>query len=120
MSEPLLAMPNYVVEGDQRRMMVCHCKVCGTKIGEDFRGAFLRLPNYCEIKMQFIDGTNHVTNLCAECLGRGVTEDLAMLSAMYDADMALMVREVPELAEVLGPKLGPRVVAVDTKRRGIP
>jgi hypothetical protein len=84
--------PGYVrMEG--KRIVQVMCKRCGTIIKQaDRRGELQPAPDYAELRILFrpqVRGgapTRHVTPICAECRGRGLT--LAELEAIYCADLA--------------------------------
>jgi hypothetical protein len=112
-----LAKPDYIETDAIGRMITLYCKVCGAPIGRDVRGVFARGQNYAEIKIQFMDGDNHVTNLCTTCVDR-VADDKDLLMEVYHADIDHLAREVPSLSERKA-KLAPRITVVNTKRTGI-
>lgn len=118
-----LARPDYIEKDAIGRMIALYCKVCGAQIAADRAGGFVRGPNYAELKMQFMDvdfPDFHVTNLCTNCV-EVVSRDRTgtILLEMHDADIDMMAEEVPQLS-IHKRRASPRVVAVDTKRRGIP
>ena len=94
------------------------CKCCSYIIAEQRGRTFWRSRIYAEIKIKFADGTMHVTNLCSGCIPK-VRKDRELLMALYQADIDDMVKEDPTAAKFRD-KAEPRVVAVDTKYRGIP
>lgn len=93
------------------------CKCCGYIIAEQRGRIFWRSRMYAEIKIRFDDRTQHVTHLCANCLPK-VRRNPEALMELYNADLDDMVLEDPRM-EMFREKSGPRVVAVDTKMRGI-
>jgi hypothetical protein len=96
--------PNYVLYGPNGELEELFCKVCGTAIGgmtEQVKGRrfehgqwieerilrFRRFHNYVELKMDFQDGSAHVTNGCRNCLHEGLTSD--QMYELHLADMEL-------------------------------
>ncbi len=118
MSEFVLNCPEYITYDPIGRMIAMRCKCCGAPIGEDRDGAFIRFKNYAEMKMRFLDKSMHVTNGCTDCIALAVRSS-EMRTAMHQADIDDMVKQVPEMA-MFRNRLGSRVVAVDYKRMGIP
>jgi hypothetical protein len=112
-----LAKPEYIETDAIGRMIVLYCKVCGMPIARDVRGVFVRSPDYAEIKIEFMDGDKHVTNLCKGCVDV-VADDPALLMEVYHADIEHLAQEVPSLRG-LKAKLSPRITVVNTKRTGI-
>lgn len=113
-----LIRPDYVENDKIGRMIRLFCKVCGVEIGEYRRGNFIRHTNYAEMKIQFEDGTKHVTNMCTKCMGP-VSRDKTLMIACHRADIDVMVKEIPAMARELL-RARPKVVTIDKKRRGIP
>jgi hypothetical protein len=79
---------------------------------------FVYHKNYAEMKMRFPGPSWHVTQLCIRCLPLVRNDETALL-ALHDADIDDMMLD---LLEAFNWKLRdhPKVVAVDTKRKGIP
>lgn len=69
------------------------CKLCGNPIS--LRGR--NLPAYREIAVQFDDGSNYITPLCAGCLSKGL--GLADLEAIYCDDIKALALEGEEIGE---------------------
>ncbi len=104
----ILKRPDYVVFDTDGSIKELFCKVCGTSIagmrntvkGRHFDKTtgtwiqesvtrFQRSNLYAEMKIEFMDGSGHVTNGCATCLNKISTrghEDEVLL-ALLNADM---------------------------------
>lgn len=113
-----LSRPNFIEYDRQGRMIRLFCSVCGTQIGEDQRGNFIRFPNYGELKMQFADGSKHVTNLCHTCIPI-VADSRELMFEVYQADIDDMARDMPSMA-LQKLKFAPKFVEVDLTRSGLP
>lgn len=97
--------PNYVTYGEDKSVEEIFCKVCGSPIaGMRARSAgrrltrdrqwvelveirFRRLSNYTDLKIQFEDGSYHVTNGCKNCLSENLT--IEQMTELHVADMLL-------------------------------
>lgn len=84
-------------------MVAILCKVCGTVIAglteettrrshdragnmiETKRVQFARFNNYAEVKIEFKDGSAHVTNICTVCLTSSIEDH--ELQELYEADI---------------------------------
>lgn len=95
--------PSYIILTRTGGLQEIFCKACGTSIGgvqetikgrrregdgrwvEDRTSGFRRFSNYVEIKMQFEDGSFHVTNGCRNCLNDKLTPE--QLQELHHADM---------------------------------
>lgn len=93
------------------------CKCCGYIISEQRGRTFWRSRIYAEIKIRFADGTAHVTHICRQCIPE-VQRDKQALMDLYNADLDEMVLEDPRM-EMFRDKSEPKIVAIDTKARGI-
>jgi hypothetical protein len=113
-----LECPEYLQRTRNGAIRRIFCKVCSYIIAEQRGRIFWRSRIYAEMKLKFEDGTMHVTSLCQGCLPK-VRRDPEALMAIYNADIDDMAKEDPR-AEMFRDKAKPRVVAVDTKMRGIP
>lgn len=114
-----LERPDYIVRRRSDRFVVAVlCKVCGTRISYfDPQKGIVRERNYAELKMQFADGSSHVTNCCTGCITR-VRKDKAALVAMHRADWDDLALDGPVSDRNVN-RLHPRVVKVSTTREGI-
>lgn len=112
-----LIRPDYVENDKIGRMVGLYCKVCGQKIGEDRRGAFYRFPNYAELKMKFLDGAMHVTNLCHDCTPK-VADSRELMFECYQADVDDMSRGQPFMATYRF-KVAPVFVTASLDRNGL-
>lgn len=124
--------PNYVIYDDVGAIKELFCKVCGSAIAgvqESVRGmrqtrqglwveervlAWRRFPNYAELKMEFEDGSFHVTNGCRNCLTEALTNE--QLHELMHADMSM---EGTENAEASKERVAARIVAIRTDGGGI-
>lgn len=124
--------PNYVMFGPNQELEELFCKICGTAIGgmhqalkgkrlnkqgvwiEEHVVRFRRFHNYAELKMEFQDGSAHVTNGCKTCLHENLTTD--QLFELHIADMYMDGAEYTKGAVRRVPK---KVVAVRTDGGGI-
>lgn len=124
--------PKYVILDDVGAIKELFCKVCGTAIAgvqemvrgrrqtrhglwiEDHVHVWRRFPNYAELKMEFEDGSFHVTNGCNQCLTEGLTAE--QLHELMHADMEL---EGTEGAEAAKERIALRSVAIRTDGGGI-
>jgi len=97
--------PNFVLYGPNGEMEELFCKMCGTAImgmNEQVKGRrmgpdgkwieerilrFRRFHNYAELKMEFWDGSAHVTNGCRDCLHEGLTFDQMYELHVCDMEM---------------------------------
>jgi hypothetical protein len=113
----VLARPDYVEKDRIGRMIRLYCKNCGVLIGRDERGAFRRLRNYAELKMRFLGGSMHVTNVCKDC-ALLATESRELMVALHNADIDDMVRDVPEMG-LERMRIAPRFISLDTTRSGL-
>jgi len=132
MDYKFLQRPNYVILSETGELQELFCKVCGTAIAgqqdvvkgrrrsrsgdwiEEHIIQFRRYNNYAELKIEFKDGSFHVTNGCKTCLHENLTQ-LQMRELMH-ADMDLEGTENAENSKLRAPK---RVVAVRTDGGGI-
>jgi len=97
-----LQRPNYVIYGPNGDIEELCCKMCGSVIGsmaEQVKGRrltpqgwveerilrFRRHNTYAELKMEFRDGSFHVTNGCRTCLHENLT--MEQLDELHCADM---------------------------------
>jgi hypothetical protein len=107
------------METDGRGIAKLFCKVCGAQIAQRTRrGQMNFFDNYAEVKFRFLDGSFHVTNLCANCV-KAVQKDRLLAKEVHDADIDFMARSVPGLTAQKR-RLSPRVVTVDYSKSGIP
>lgn len=113
-----LARPDYIERDPIGRMIRLYCKVCGKLIGMDRRGGFHRLHNYGELKMKFLDGSDHVTNLCHDCIPL-VAKSRELMMEVYQADVDDMGAEMPAM-RLLKFKLAPKFVVANLGRDGTP
>ena len=114
----LLAKPECVEYDRNGRVSKIFCKICGCIIAHSLRRGLHRLSRYAEVKIQFADGSHHVTNLCLDCVTRHrKNEDI--LLAIHEADILHFEKDLPSMVEHLENKRSPRVVDVDVHRRGI-
>lgn len=117
----MLKRPNYVEETNGA-INKLFCKICGASIAgvtETPKGGgplikvmvqkFMRFSNYAEIKIEFSDGSMHVTNGCKSCLK--VNMESSQLLEIYQADMAVMGMK-PDRTPV-------KVVAIDRTGVGL-
>jgi len=97
--------PDYVIFDSEGNIKEMFCKVCGDviaahedrlkerkvgwggKIIEVRQARFTRKNNYCELKMEFQDGSAHVTNGCTKCLHPNLSTD--QLYELHRADLLL-------------------------------
>lgn len=93
------------------------CKCCGYIIAEQRGRTFWRSRVYAEVKIRFADQSAHVTHLCKGCVPM-VQRDKAALMDLYNADLDEMCIDDPR-CEMFRPKEGPKIVAIDTRARGI-
>lgn len=124
--------PSYVRFGPQGELEELFCKICGTAIGgmtEQVKGKrfenghwieerilrFRRFHNYAELKLEFHDGSAHVTNGCRNCLHEGLTFD--QMHELHLADMELDAGPHTKVCKTRSPK---KVVAIRTDGGGIP
>lgn len=113
-----LARSDYVETDYRGRMVALYCKCCGVRIGKEYRrGGFVRHTNYAELKLRFEDGSHHVTNCCKLCADIAIN-DPELMEAMHDADINVMVQDVPAMAGQWW-RGKPMCVWVDKKRMGI-
>jgi hypothetical protein len=95
--------PDYVTKNEYTGAIeALQCKICGTTIADTVeriigyemtRGGqrikvvnrqFTRLPNYREVKIEFDDSSNHVTNGCDKCLSMNLHP--SVLAELHEAD----------------------------------
>lgn len=124
--------PAYIKVGPDGSLEELFCKVCGTAIGgmstqvkgkrfengqwiEEHILRFRRYHNYAELKLEFWDGSAHVTNGCRDCLHEGLTFD--QMYELHCADMELDAGPHSKLCKTRAPK---GVVAIRTDGGGIP
>jgi hypothetical protein len=109
------------------------CKMCGATIADTVertigfevnrRGERIRvvnrqltyLPNYREIKIEFDDGSSHVTNGCANCLSEKLHPSI--LDEMHHADRTLASDEGYRKSDK--ERLAVGVVAVQSDQSGL-
>lgn len=94
--------PDYVKYDEEGRLSELYCKLCGSQIGgrvrvligkrmedgvlsNDYIVEFKRFPNYAEGKIEFHDGSAHVTLGCKDCLTGKL--DPETLDAIHQADL---------------------------------
>jgi hypothetical protein len=126
-----LARPNYMCYHSNNEVKEIFCKLCGAQIAgerrvllntrkdkntgkiiEEYSVKFQRLPTYAELKMQFEDGSYHVTNGCSSCMQMHLHPEV--LQELYDADAEEMK---PELN--MPPRKAVKAVAIATDQKGI-
>lgn len=124
--------PEFIVYNEDGSIKELYCKLCGSAIAgerEMSRGLkhakdgrqyeqlvmrFARFSNYVEAKMQFEDGSFHVTNGCTNCLTPNMGPD--DMKRLHEADIAAM----PEGFTVRDMHRTPkRIVKVSTDGKGI-
>jgi len=110
------------------------CKMCGTAIGgmtEKVKGRrfengvwieerilqFRRFHNYVELKMEFWDGSAHVTSGCRDCLGESLTSD--QMYELHLADMEMDLEGGGSHAGICKTRVPRRVVAVRSDGGGL-
>ena len=118
----MLKRPNYVeeVNGVIQKLF---CQVCGDQIAgvsaspigsgpyaNKLSDSFKRFANYAEIKIEFDDGSMHVTNGCKKCLK--MTMPIEQANEIYQADLSVMGLKQDNRVPV-------RIVAVDTTGVGL-
>jgi|SRR5580765_2997296 len=126
--------PNYVLYGPSMSLEELFCKVCGTAIGglvtqvkgtritregkqiEEQIIRFRRYHNYVEVKMQFEDGSYHVTCGCNQCMSVNLTPE--QLDELHQADMSVEEEIYPGQEEHMARKAA-MVVAIRTDGGGI-
>jgi hypothetical protein len=114
-----LKMPDYVARDDNGVVTGLLCKICGAPIARTTGGRFTRLTHdYAELEILFEDGNRHITCICTRCLPKA-RKNPDILDALYEADIADMVKDVPNLKN-RKPKGKPFAGSFDTKHRGIP
>lgn len=113
-----LAKARYLDRNVFGKITGIYCKCCGAKIARDNGQMLLRNKQYAEVKIRFSDKTHHVTNCCTTCVPL-LRVDKNLIMAVYEADVAAMIEEIPEIAILLEGKSNPRIVAVDVHQRGI-
>lgn len=110
--EAKLAKPDYV-KFKRRELVEVACKGCGTPIrtmapDTDFgterragnrivvqeRLTMICLNNYRELLLEMNDGSKHVTNACADCAMKALTDD-GLRDALYAADLQQWATEGP-------------------------
>lgn len=124
--------PRYVLQGPMGDILELFCKICGSAIAgkrtqvtgrrrtmtgewiEDHLQTFVRFNNYGEIKIEFEDGSFHVTNGCSQCLNINLAPDV--LFELHNADMDVEESIGGEIARTKTPL---RVVAIRTDGGGI-
>lgn len=91
-----------------------YCKVCGAQIGryEQDRKGFVRNSMYAEVKIQFDDGSYHVTNGCKNCIKMSLAPDT--LQEMYEADC----EDAPSCSSGKG-RMAVQAVAVSYDQQGL-
>jgi len=126
--------PNFVRFGPNGELEELFCKVCGTAIGghtEQVKGRrfehgtwieerilkFRRFHNYVELKMEFWDGSAHVTNGCSDCLGENLTSD--QMYELHLADMEMDLEGGGSHAEICKTRVPRRVVATRSDGGGL-
>lgn len=112
-----LARPDYVVLDDRGRMIELYCKVCGQQIGGIVRLKFTRFKNYAEVKFTFDDKSNHVTNLCVDCV-YDVNDSPRLMKLIHNADLDIMAQDNPAFLEEKRRKR-PRVTGLNADRSGL-
>lgn len=127
--------PNYVIFGPGNRIEELFCKVCGSAIAgmqstikgrrldpatkqwiEEHVLEFRRFHNYAELKMQFEDGSYHVTNGCKTCLSG--TLPIEKLHELHIADMLIEDMIYPGQEEHMS-RVPESAVAIRTDGGGI-
>jgi|SRR4249919_4089527 hypothetical protein len=107
-----LKRPNYITYGDNYEIAEIFCKICGAAIGgltskmigrrldpatkkwiETEEVRFRRFGNYAELKIEFEDGSAHVTNGCSKCMHENLTPE--ELDALHQADLSVDKTEYP-------------------------
>lgn len=119
----MLKRPDFVTYDADGSLNRVYCKMCGVEIAglvERPKGSgpknsimvtkFIRFPNYAEIKMEFDDGSFHVTNGCNVCLHEELSAN--DLLDLYLADCA-------DQKTPVGSRKPIRVVEFDTTAQGI-
>ena len=114
---------NFVKYGADGSMEKLFCKVCGKQIagmvlrpkgsGPNINvmvAKFLRNADYTEIKIQFNDGSSHVTHGCKECLTNALTTQ--QMLTLYKCDME-------EMGMFSGLRKPVRITEIDHTAQGI-
>lgn len=113
-----LDKPDFILRNRAGGVHTVFCKCCGTIIAQQRRRQFWRSRMYAEIKIRFADSTAHVTNICQNCIPI-LQRNPELLHQIYEADIADLCIDNPDMEMFLVDKDKPRIVAVDTKGRGI-
>lgn len=121
--------PSYVTFTPNGEITELFCKVCGSQIGgiedtvqgrsldkttnkwvERVVRQFRRFSGYTEMKMEFEDGSAHVTNGCNKCMTEHLNKD--DLTAIYNADLDIEAVAGNPHVKKLRERIPTRVVAV--------
>lgn len=113
-----LDKPNYIRRNPHGSVAVVFCKCCGYVIAMQKRTGFWRSKMYAEVKIRFADRTAHVTNICKNCIG-DLQRSPDLIMKVYHADIDDMCIDNPAMEMFRAGKVNPRIVAIDTKGRGI-
>lgn len=113
-----LARPNFIERSSGGGITGIYCKLCGMQIAHPFNNRIVYSQQYMEIKLQFEDGSFHVTNLCKVCAA-DIGDHPDKMEALYEADIAEMAEQVPSLADLSG-KGAPRLYSMMVGVNGIP
>lgn len=113
-----LEKPDYIQRDSKGRVWRVFCKVCGYIICEQRKRTFWRSNIYSEMKIEWADGSAHVTNLCRNCIPL-VRRDPEALMAIYQADIDDLCIDDPINDMWRYGKSSPRVTTTDHHARGI-
>lgn len=124
-----LKCPDYVQFDSFGNIEHIVCKLCGTTIAgmQDMEQGkeldkktktwiktvvrqFRRFPNYAEVKIEFEDGSAHVTNLCDRCAQENIEPDI--LKAIYNADIDMEEKQGNKHTALLRKRVPSRVVTI--------
>lgn len=113
-----LDKPDFILRNRSGAVHTIFCKCCGALIAQQRKRSFWRARIYAEVKIRFADNTAHVTNICVNCIPE-LQRNPALLYQVYEADINDLCIDNPAMEMFLVDKEKPRIVAVDTKGRGI-
>lgn len=100
----------YVIENDVGMVSEVLCKACGEVI-RDLRPvaepleddtvpvALISLAHYTEVKIEFDDGSFHITPMCGDCAKAGWTSEA--LEELYGSDLDQWALDAFDAAEIL-------------------
>jgi hypothetical protein len=128
--------PQYVVFNDFGQIESMFCKLCGSEIGsikdltqgrrfdkstktwiEERIRQFRRNSNYAEMKIEFDDGSCHVTNGCRRCMQSSLDSDA--LNELHNADLDIEEAQGNKGVKMLRTRKALHVLAVRTDGGGI-